>query len=200
MKKIIISSLLIICSMSSFGQNEDGKLYKNYEDYTANKPIEGYSVVKGSFVMNFGAKSFKLNNNGKLKQTNLKKFPSPLFIQEKGGMLMRIFDNQLYYVIASGAICLYINNAQGRVYIDDENNYIFSFPYTGLEPKNYYSETITGEIKKLNNKILKGLLEEKGLLADFENEKPILKGTHNSDDIKTKKMVRIIKYIKLINN
>jgi hypothetical protein len=155
----------------------NNRFYSSYENYTVGKYIEGYELVDYSWSRSFGAKeSIKINKDGKTERVKLTEIPSELLSYER--KLMRVFNAECQIVLHIGPLCLY-------TWIGDNS---------GL----YYSETITGEMKRLTDKYFEGLLKEKGLLESYKDDKPKRERWDNPSSYLTKMANRVIKYLEIM--
>jgi hypothetical protein len=200
MNKLILNVVACFFAVTIIGQNTDsGNLYKSIEDYKAKKPVEGVSVVPDSWRMLFGSESIELVKNGASEKTKLGNVPATVLTLEKDGMLMRIFEKDLYIVVVEGPLCYYRKRTEGRV---GRNGSEFYFSRNSKDDnwgRDFYSEGINGEIKKLKESELEKRIEEKGLKAKYEADKPKRERKDSVDDYMTKSKNRVAKYIKLLN-
>lgn len=175
----------------TIGKNA-GQFFKSYEDYIANKPVDGYKLVE------LKPTSVKINENG----TEDKVKPSKLkynWFCNADGMLMRVFDGEVYHVVVEGPLCLYIKRSQGTI-VKPDNKYHFIESANDFYPAEFYSLTISGPISKLKDNILEEYLQKHGLLKDYEND-PLNKREWKDcvECWKNKQTNRKIKYVQLLN-
>ena len=112
MKKQIFLIFFITTVIYSSGQititagKNQYDFFKSYEDFKADKPVAGIQVTmcKGSTV--------EYTENGTKQKAKASKLPYSWFCNSEG-MLMRVFDGDLYYVVADGAFCFYIKVGDG---------------------------------------------------------------------------------------
>ena len=205
MKNIIIAILLLL-SISYSAQIKykvdirANKLFKSYTDYVDNKPIEGIKVKE---LGTFGT-TIEVEKNGVIEKIKESKNPYTWFCNEQG-ILMRVFDGNLYYVIIDGPICYYVKKEQAwagfnvNVTLNKVEDEIYVMP-TGNEPyKEYYSETINGEIKVFKNSMFDEYLEKYGLKEQYEAEKLKREVKDSVLDYKNKEWRKKNRYKKLIN-
>ncbi|MBI3518113.1 MAG: hypothetical protein HY062_01980 [Bacteroidetes bacterium] len=167
--------------------------FKSYEDYKADKAVDGIQVTicKGSNI--------EYTENGAKKKSKASKLPYSWFCNSEG-MLMRVFDGDLYYVVVDGAVSFYIKVSEGTISKPDNADYIISGDVSNTWPNEYYSLTPNGTIEKLKDKILEEYLEKYNLTSQYEND-PNYK-RQAKDCVMcwaNKKTNKKIKYTKLIN-
>lgn len=210
MKKQFIALALACFSLTGFAQKSSyvpGHLYKSVEDFKAKKPLPDYGVLTTSWKNSMGKESFEITKGGDKTKTKVSELPAPFITEMENGVLMRAFDNELYYILEDGPICYYIKKTDADV-VELTGPSIYSKQITSgkyIYLKNeflpdYYSETITGEIKKLKESDLEKRLEAKGLKEKFESEKPKREKKDNISDFVTKTRLHTAKYIKLLNS
>lgn len=205
MKNIIIAVLLLL-SISYSAQiifNPDkrvNKFFTSYNDYVNDKSIEG---IKLKSLGHYGT-TIELEKNGVIEKIKESKNPYTWFCNEQG-ILMRVFDGNLYYVIIDGPICYYVKKEQAwagfnvNVTLNKVEDEIYVMP-TGNEPyKEYYSETINGEIKVFKNSMFDEYLEKYGLKEQYEAEKLKREVKDSVLDYKNKEWRKKNRYKKLIN-
>lgn len=196
MKKIILSLFVIIVSTISYSQTKvvnPNKVYASIEDYKATKSVEGVSIN------NVDKNGIELIKNGEKEKFKASKFPYPYFTKDNG-MLMRIFDGEMYYVLVEGALCYYIKIKDGQVsYSGAGTFYVNRYAQDDYVPTDYYSEGLTGEIKKLKDKDLDDYLEKQGLKSQYEADKTKREARDSVDDYKMKLKNKIAKYFRLLN-
>ena len=199
MKKQIL--LLFFIAISAFANSQitvtagkhQYKFFKSYEDYKSDKPVEGIkvSVVKGSTV--------EYTESGTKKKEKASKLPYSWFCNSEG-MLMRVFDGDLYFVVVDGPISFYMKSGDGTVSKPDNSDYVIGGKFSDSYPDEYYSLTPNGAIEKLKNKILDEYLEKYNLTSQYENDPKYKR--EMKDCVMcwaNKKTNKKIKYIKLIN-
>ncbi|MBS1650931.1 MAG: hypothetical protein JSU07_02880 [Bacteroidetes bacterium] len=196
MKKIILSLLIILLTNISFSQTKTvspNKVFASIEDYKINKPIDGISVY------NVDKSGIELNKNGEKEKFKPSKFPYTYFTKENG-MLMRIFDGDMYYVLVEGSLCYYIKIKEGQVsYSGPGTFYVNRYSPSDFVPTDYYSEGLNGEIKKLKDKDFETYLGKNGLAAQYEEDKTKREAKDSVDEYKMKLKNKTAKYFKLIN-
>lgn len=196
---INIKDLGVIASTGlTKGQNiNTNKFYKTPADFLNNTPIEGYSIKNDSwsYLMGFG-ESIVLFKNGVKDKVKLSNLPSPWFSYgDDGLLLMRAFDGNLYYVLAEGPLCYYLNINTNRVSVDKSGVIQLTDQSGRGLYKNYYSETSNGEILKLKDKNLNKYLVKYNLKKKYDAEK--MKRNTSNDYLK--RSFKYIKYINLLN-
>jgi hypothetical protein len=196
MKKSIITVLTILITSLTFGQtkpSDDSKFFNSYQDYKDHKPIAGITVnqvEKGSV---------EIINNGKTERVKPSKLPSTIFTNING-MLMRVFDNDIYYVIVDGPLCYYVKRSESQVgYSGPGQLSVTRNSPDDFAAVDYYSETITGEIKKLKDKVLDEYLEKYNLKSQYDKDDVKREAKDSVDGYKSKLKTKIAKYVKLIN-
>ena len=179
MKKKITLLLLFISSFT-FSQT-NFKFYKSIEDYKSDNFIPGFDIVPYSWRdsdLSEEALDVKINNgpNEKLKASD---YPGDIYIP-KEGQVWRRFKKKSYIILVYGEFCYYVS------------------AMSSIKPE-YYSETISGPVKKFKSSILEKKLKERGLLKSFKKDKPKREFSDNVDEYFTKEVKRNVKYIKLLN-
>jgi hypothetical protein len=195
MQKSMLTFLAILMTSFTYGQPEtdaSGKFYNSYQDYLDKKPIPGIDVY------GVGLGSVEVKNNGIPEKFKDTKLPSAFFTNSNG-MLMRAFEDYMYYVLVDGPLCYYLKRVEGIVNITPQGQFSYSRNYRDDVTFDYYSETTSGEIKKLKDKVLDSYLEKYNLTAQYKSDKPKREMEDNVDDYKSKLKNRTAKYIKLIN-
>lgn len=169
------------------------KFFKSYEDYKAEKPVEGIKVntCRGTKI--------EYTENGVKQKCKASKLPYAWFCNDEG-MLMRVFDGDLFYVIVDGAISIYVNAGDGTVSKPDNSDYRLVGKFSDSFPALYYSLTPNGQIEKLKDKMLEEYLEKYNLTSQYEND-PKYKRERKDCVMcwQNKKANKKIKYAKLIN-
>lgn len=105
MKKIA-TILLILFTLNSSSQNSFGDkratlFFNPYEDYQQNKSIVG---VKLKEMSQYGT-TVKIEKDEKTEEYKDSKIPYAWFCNNQG-MLMRVFNGKVYYVIIEGTVTL----------------------------------------------------------------------------------------------
>lgn len=180
MKKIQSVLLLLFISSFSFSQTSF-KFYKTIDDYVDNKFVPGYEIVPNSFLyVIFAGESFLLKTDGgKEERVGISKFSTDFFSPEKD-QLWRRYKNKSYIILAHGEFCYYVT------------------PGFSNSPE-YYSETISGSVKKFKESALTKRLKEKGLLEAYKKDKPKREFKDSVNDYFNKLVARNIKYANLLN-
>lgn len=199
MKKKIFLTLFVITSMFVNAQititagKHQYKFFKTYEDFKTDKPVDGIKIN------NCSGSTIEYTENGVKQKSKASKLPHSWFCNNEG-MLMRVFDGDLYYVVADGALTFYIKVGDGTVSKPDNSDYVIGGKFTDSYPTEYYSLTPNGTIEKLKDKVLEEYLEKYNLTSQYEND-PAYK-REKKDCVMcwaNKKTNKKIKYIKLIN-
>ncbi|NVO02931.1 MAG: hypothetical protein HXX09_09555 [Bacteroidetes bacterium] len=202
--------ILLLCLSIGFiakGQESEMKeidtransFFESYEDYQANKPIEGVKLAEMSF------NTVKIDKDGKIVKVKEANMPSSWFCDEQG-ILMRVFDKNIYFVIVDGAICHYVKfkEANAQFPYNPKTNlirtdYIFQ-PWNSEQPfREYYSESITSEILVLKGKYWEELLTKYDLKKQYDSDKLKREAKDSVLDYKNKEWRKKVKYKKLIN-
>jgi hypothetical protein len=180
MKKIQIALVLLFISNLSFSQT-DFKFYKTVEDYANNKFVPGYEIVENSYhYLIFAGESLKVKTNGGSEErVSIADFCAD-FYSPNENQLWRRFKNKSYIILVHGAFCFYVT------------------PGFSANPE-YYSETISGPVKKFKSSVLTKRLKEKGLLEAYKNEKPKREFKDTVNDYFNKLLKRNVKYANLLN-
>jgi hypothetical protein len=145
----LLTFVIFMTTLVALGQTTNN-FYTTLDDYYQNKPIEGFTIAENSWSMSMGSESYDLTNGSCTQKTKLEKLPSDLYTYR--GYLMRTYEGHSYRVLALGALCFY---------------YMQNPDYHG----DFYSETISGEIKKLKRKTFEGYLSKYNLSEDFKSDK-----------------------------
>jgi hypothetical protein len=201
MKKAIVLSFTLCLSLffiSAGVKKKDDcdhsfKVYNSYEDYVACKPVPGveYNGSEKKFMY-----AVEIVENGVKKTVKDKDLTYNWFTEK--GFLMRVFDHEIYYVLANGNICFYVKAKQASIYRRSADD--ISISYNDMEKyKDYYSDGINGEIKVLKGQYFEGLLEKNGLLEQYKADKP--KHGIKEDDMTYyhRQYVWEVKYKKLVS-
>ncbi len=199
MKKQIFLTLLVLTTtlvnsqiMVTAGKHQY-KFFKSFEDYKLDKPVDGIKVnsCKGSSV--------EYTENGTKQKVKSSKLPYLWFCNNEG-MLMRVFDGDLFYVVVDGAITFYIKANEGTISKPDNSDYIINGKFSDSYPTEYYSLTPNGSIEKLKDKVLDEYLEKYKLTSQYENDSVYKREAKDCVMCwANKKTNKKIKYIKLIN-
>lgn len=196
MKKLIHILLLSFAPILIFGQNSapsDSRFFASYQDYKDNKPMHDYKINEVS------AGNVEVIKDGKKERIKTAKLPS-IWFTNVNGMLMRVFDGDIYYVIVDGKICHYVKRNEGQVGYSGPGTLIVTrYSPDDKLPGDYYSETINGEIKKLKGKDLDKLLEQYGLKEQYDADKIKREARDSVDGYNSKGITKTAKYVKLIN-
>lgn len=203
--KPIYTILFVLVNFMAFSQtsfkidSRARKFYKSFDDYKADKAIEGIKLKELYF---FGT-TIEIENNGKIEKIKESKNPYSWFCDTEG-LLMRVVDGTLYYVLTEGPICHYVKKEQAWVGYNIVNGAfdgVLLYSPTGNEPyKEYYSETINGEVKQFKDKMFDELLEKYGLKEQYEADKLKREMKDSVMDYKNKEWRKRLKYKKLIND
>lgn len=174
------------------GKNANN-FFTSYEDYKAEKPIADMKLksYKGSTI--------EFVQNGTEQKQKGSKITYQWFCNETG-ILMRVFDGDVYFMVVDGPLCYYVKRSEGTVMKPDGEDYRFSPATSDPFLPEYYSEGPSGEIKKLKESVMDSYLEKYNLKKDFEAD-PAYK-REAKDCVwcyKNKLHCRNVKYIKLIN-
>lgn len=196
MKKITFGFFALVWATFCFGQTnklKENKVYATVEDYKESKPVEGV------LVNNVDKGGVELLKGGIKEKFKASKFPYTYFTKDNG-MLMRVFDGDIYYVLIEGALCYYIKIKEGQVsYSGPGTFYVNRYMPSDYVPTDYYSETLTGEIKKLKDKDFDEYLEKQGLKTQYESDKTKREARDSVDDYKMKLKNKLAKYFRLLN-
>lgn len=198
MKKIILSLLFVAVTAFVNGQTKTkepiyNKFFKSYEDYKANKGVDGMKFI------NLKGTTIEYNENGIVQKQKPSKLPYAWYT-DHNEILMRVFDGDLYYVLADGAVCFYIKVGDGTVSYGSDSDYSIGGKFSDSYPTEYFSLTPNGVIEKLKDKVLEEYLEKYNLTSQYENDPKYKR--EMKDCVMcwaNKKTNKKIKYIKLIN-
>ena len=195
----------IIFAQSSYTVTSDGKdfvvtigkyakeFFKSYEDYAAGTPIEGVKLKE------LKSSSIKYTENGTEQKAKASKSPYAWFCNEDG-MLMRIYDGDIYYMVVDGPISFYIKSGDGKVWKPDSYDYNISGELSDSYPNEYCSLTPNGPIEKLKENFLEEYLTKYNLKNAYDKDPKYRR--EGKDCVmcwQNKKSNKQIKYIKLLN-
>ena len=199
MKNILAALFLLITGPAVFAQSATSNacnksFYKSYEDYKNGVAVEGVSVVRQEYSIIY------FTQNGTEQRVGPNKLPYQWFCNQSG-TLMRVVENRMYYVLADGAVCLYIeadeNTVSKRI---PRGDYQISNAYVGRYPAEFYSLTANGKIEKLKMKTFNTILEKYSLKSQFEEDTEYKKIYGDGPfDILNKESNKILKFINMIN-
>lgn len=196
MRKVVYSLLAVVLTTFCYSQTDKSKqnrVYTSYEDYKSGKSVDDV------LINNVDKSGVELLKNGVKEKFKASKFPYPYFTKDNG-MLMRIFDGDMYYVLVEGALCYYIKIKDGQVsYSGPGTFYVNRYMPSDYVPTDYYSETLTGEIKKLKDSEFENYLEKQGLKSQYESDKVKREAKDSVDDYKIKLKNKLAKYFRLLN-
>jgi|JI10StandDraft_1071094.scaffolds.fasta_scaffold207228_2 hypothetical protein len=196
MKNLILILLIAVMPSCLLGQNSvpnSSSFFNSYQDYKDSKPIAGYEINQ----INDG--NVEVVKDGKTEKIKTAKLPS-IWFTNINGMLMRVFDGDIYYVLVDGKICHYVKRSEGQVGYSGPGTLIITrYSPDDKLPGDYFSETINGEIKKLKGKDLDKLLEQYGLKDQYDADKVKREAKDSVDGYNSKGITKTSKYIKLIN-
>ncbi|MCD6068789.1 MAG: hypothetical protein K0S33_3615 [Bacteroidetes bacterium] len=196
MKKQMLILFLITISALVDAQTAATKyanrFFKSYEDYIAGKPVEEATVAS------WKANSVEVKTKGAQEKVKISKLPYSWFVNE-GGMLMRVFDGDLYYVVIDGPISYYIKSDEGTAGFASDGYHLHG-KFTDSFPSDYYSETPNGKIAKLSGKKLGVYLKKYDLEKQYNKDPEFKREMRDCVQCwQSKKAHKKIKYIKLVN-
>lgn len=203
MKKTLLLALTIFLNFLGFAQSEqsltiteDQKMFffKSYDDYIAKKPVEGIKLVS----MSQKGWNIEVNQNGVIEKIKDSKILYPYFCW--GSDLMRVFDGEIYFVLDIGPLCFYKKIRECSVSYKDDRSFYYFNPTGDDIHKEYYSETINGEIKVMKHGVFEDYLEKYGLKEAFDKEKkPKREKKDSVVGYKNKEWNVWLKYKKILN-
>lgn len=196
MKKTLATLGLALISFILASQtNCNNSFYKTPEDYLAGKPITGVTLTKWKDY----SSTVEYTDNGTAQKEKVSKLQYNWFCNE-GGILMRIYDGDLYYAVEIGPLCFYIKASMGTIRFGGKDNYSISGKFSDSWPDEYYSLTPTGHIEKFKEKILEEYLEKNNLKSEYDSD-PDFKRQAKDCVLcwQSKKTNKMIKYTKLLN-
>lgn len=196
MKKQLIVSFLVLMSFLINAQIKNrNQFFKTYEDFKDNKPVENISINK------WKATSVEYVENGAEKKEKISKLSYAWFCNEQG-VLMRVFEENLYYVLTEGSMTLYVKAKDGSIMKQEGSDYYIVGPnIEGFFPAEHYSISPNGPIEKLKDKVLDEQLERYNLTAQYENDREYKR--ERSDTVigwASKKLNKKVKYIRMTNS
>jgi len=159
-----------------------GKFYASLSDYKNDQPISGYVITPQDRSSSPKGDKLKIGPDlASAKYTKATEFPSDLFTYDNynGFFLIRVYDGKCYIVLSHGKLCFYAWLYAQEVW--------------------YYSETITGELKKFDEEALKASLNEIGLLENYNNEDPKKRPKETDDSFFNRQVLHVKKYYDLFN-
>ena len=170
--------------------------YNSAEDYYNNIPIEDVEWDGYNYATFFDAEKIKLIKNGKEELTKVSDLPYD-WVSSNHGILMRKFNGVLYQIVVNGPICYYVRFDYGTV-TPMKDSYFF-LRNNADKFFDFYSETLKGEIKEMNEKVMDKFLEQYGLEEQYKNDKIKREMKDSVNGYMTKQKNKLIKYINLIN-
>ena len=176
-KKTLLTVIASVATVIAIAQ-PNNKFYASLEDYKNKKPMEGFEIEDRSWKTNLGSQALKIKKGNETETVKVSKLPSDLFTYN--GYLIKAFDGNCYIVLSSGKKLCYYS----------------SYEYQAIQ---YYSETITGELKKFKEKAFEKYLEEYSLLESYKKDKPKREAKDNVNEYFNKTIMRNVKYFDLIN-
>jgi hypothetical protein len=214
-KSIIILSLFILFSFIEVKAQEDalndkstiedyravypkaGHFYKSSEDYYNDKPVENIDYLPNSWSSGVGGTRIKVDRNGKVARERVSDL-TEYWISTEYGMLMRCYEKDFYIVVINGPFCYYVKFLSGEAYFTTDGKIHLS---TNFEGKffAFYSLTLTGEIKKMDEKFLIKYLDKLGLGTQYKNDKIKREMKDTVAGYFFKKVMKNIQYIYLAN-
>lgn len=169
------------------------KFFKSYEDYVAGTPIDGVKLKE------LKESSFKYTENGTDQKVKASKSPYAWFCNEDG-ILMRIFDGDIYYMLVDGPISFYIKVSDGKVWKPDCCDYNIGGNLSNSYPPEYCSLTPNGPIEKLKENFLDEYLTKYNLKTAYDKDPKYKREARDCVMCwQVKKSNKQIKYIKLLN-
>ncbi len=201
MKNLLITIALGMLVFYANSQNQivQGKhanrFFNSAEDYINDKPIDGVKLTKWKEYTS----TVEYTEKGVDQKIKASKLSYSWFCNSEG-MLMRVFDGDIYYAVVVGKMCFYIKSSEGTISKTGENSYVLSGKFSDSWPSEYYSLNTNGQIEKLKEKILEEYLEKNGLKDQYDND-PNYKRERKDCVLcwQEKKTNKMIKYIKLLN-
>jgi len=171
--------------------------YKTAADYYADKPLENVDWRPYSYTMLAGTEKLEVINNGKTDKVKFAELPAD-WVTDESGVLMRRYNGKLYSVVVDGPLSYYVQFKNGDAYKANNGQWIFGL---SSEDKffDFYSETLNGEIKKMDDKVLEKYLETYNLSQQYKADKPKREMKDTVNGYKSKQVNRDVKYIGLIN-
>ena len=179
-------TLITICFLSTISFGQKNLFYASTDDYIAGKPIPGYEIVDGSYSNGTFGVTFKVKNGDQTTKIKLSELPSEFFsyasiytYPKYIDCFMRSYKGDVYMVIVNGPICLYS---------------YFQFP-----ERQYYSESITGKLKKYDRNVIEKFCKEYNLYDSYKNDHPKLKASTTAEERINNNLQHDAKYFELIN-
>lgn len=179
--RVISIAIILLFSRTLHGQ-QVGKFYASLSDYLNNSPIPGYVVKPQERKSTPKGDKFLIGPDvASAKYTKASEFPSDLFTYDNyhGFVLVRAVDEKCYMVLSHGKFCFYAWFFAQDVW--------------------YYSETITGELKKFDDKVFEASLAQYGLLEDYKKEEPKQEPRENDNIFFNRQTSHVKKYVDLLN-
>lgn len=171
--------------------------YNSAEDYNNNKPVPNVEWVPYSYTMVLGSKKIEVIKNG--AKEKIKIFETGYdWISNEDGMLMRMYDKEPYTLVVNGPICYYVQWQFGEASILSDGSYSFAL---SMDKKffDFYSLTLTGDLQKMDEKVLDEYLERFNLKEQYKNDKIKREMKDSVNDYHEKKIRKLVKYINLVN-
>lgn len=175
-KKKLLLLILVLFVFVGVSQTNN-KFYATIEDYQNDKAIEDFEIQAGTWEMNLGVESFKIISLGDVTRKKLENLPSSFFTYDD--VLLRNYNGHCYIVLVYGNLCFY------SLY--------------NLNQKQFYSNTIAGDLKKYKSKLLKSYLVKYNLLESYQKAKPKREFTDDANSYFAKITARDVNYFRLVN-
>lgn len=184
MKTIVTIITLCFLSAISFGQKN--LFYASIEDYYNKKPIEGYEIVDNGYSESTFGTTLKVKKGAETTKMSASELPAEFFTYASvytspkyTDCLMRSYKGDVYVVLVDGPLCYYTK-----------------FQYA---EKQYFSETITGNLKVYSINWLEKYLKDYDLLDSYKEEHPRVSASTSVGERINNKIQHNIKYINLVN-
>jgi hypothetical protein len=197
MKTFLFTLVACLATGVLFGQPDTaayGHFYATYQDYLDGRALPGVKQI------HIDRTRVEIDNNGQQSRVKISQLPAPFFVST-GGTLMRVYDKELYYVVVEGPLCYCFRNNPAIAGYNAETGGISVGRYSqddGLG-KEYYSETASGDIKRLTRGVMNQYLAQYGLTGTYKSDKVTREFKDSVDEYKSKQCTKTAKYIVLIN-
>lgn len=168
-------------------------VYNSSEDFYANKPVADITWKPWK-----SASKIELVSNGKEERKKYSEMEGKWFSDQEG-FLMRNYKNTLYTVVMDGPICYYVEFYNGEVNRTSDSTFSFGPSMGTGKYFEYYSETLTGEVKSWSNKMFNGYLKQFNWEDQYENEKVKREMKDSVWGYESKKLNKRIRYLRMIN-
>ena len=180
-------TIITICFLSTISFGQKNLFYATIQDYYNKKPIDGYEIEDGGYSEGTFGTTIKIKKGTERIKTSPSDLPSEFFTYASIytypkfiDCLMRSYKGDIYMVLVDGPLCFYTK-----------------FQY--LE-KQYYSETISGDLKKYSRNFLEKHLKDYDLLESYKSDRPKIQVNTTAEERINNNLQHDAKYFNIINS